>query len=116
MFFCISWIYLWHIFETKDTKRYRTALKRQIGEAIYIRRATGELLNDKEEFNRCELPMLSVSRQRQKEKKTEKKQDLIEETERSLEMRSETQNKRRDRSPNRIEPDSMKNKRQKRPR
>ena len=54
------------MYEIKILQRYQSALQRQIGEAIYIRKAKGRILNDKEEFNRCELPVLSVSRQRQK--------------------------------------------------
>ena len=53
-------------FEVKIVEKYRTALTRQVGEAINIRGA-----NDRDEYNRCELPKLSVTKARQKDPVTE---------------------------------------------
>ena len=55
-------------FKVKIVEKYRTALTRQVGEAIHIR---GALLNDRDEYNRCELPKLSVTKARQKDLVTE---------------------------------------------
>ena len=41
---------------------YRTALARQVGEAVHIRRrgGAGSILNSKSEFDRCKIPRLTV--------------------------------------------------------
>ena len=52
------------------------------------------ILNDKEEFNRCELPVLSVSKQKNKVMTTTRDKEIIEETERMQEIRQETRFKR----------------------
>ena len=43
-------------------KYFRTALARQVGEAVRIRRRGGEgaLLNSKGEFNRSKIPRLTI--------------------------------------------------------
>ena len=82
-------------YEVKIVEKFKTALQRQIGEAIHIRRAQGTLFNDKEEYNRCELPMLSVSKQTQKVMTNSKDREIIEETEREQSERPETQFKRK---------------------
>ena len=84
-------------YEVKILEKYRTALQRQIGGTVHIRRATGQILNDKDEFNRCKLPKLSVSKQKQKTLTTTRYRKIGEETEKLQAMRPETQFKRRER-------------------
>ena len=56
-------------FEFKVLSSYRTALKRQIAEAVAIRRlGEASLLNSKGVYNRCSLPRLVVEDDRSKEK------------------------------------------------
>ena len=55
------------------------------------------ILNDKTEYNRCELPTLSVSRQRQKVINTTKTLEIRKEKDKFQEISGETQFKRRDR-------------------
>ena len=85
------------VHEVKILEKYQTSLERQIGEAIHIRRATGRILNDKEEYNRCELPVLSVSRQRQKKVLTQDTVEIVRQTDKFQEEAGETKLKRRDR-------------------
>ena len=85
------------VYEVKILERYHSSLQRQIGEAVHIRRTSGTLLNDKDEFNRCELPKLSVSKQHQKTMNSTRDREIEEETERFQEIRAETRSKRRDR-------------------
>ena len=84
-------------FEVKIVEKYRTALTRQVGEAIHIRGARGALLNDRDEYNRCELPKLSVTKARQKDPVTEGDLRKQRETENLVETLAETQHKRRNR-------------------
>ena len=84
-------------YKVKVLEKYRTSLQRQKGEAIHIRRATGTILNDKEEFNCCKLPKLSDSKQKQKVAVTTRDRDIGEETDRFQEERPEIQFKRRER-------------------
>ena len=79
-------------FEVKIVEKYRTALTRQVGEAIHIRVA-----NDRDEYNRCELPKLSVTKARQKDTVTEGDLRRQRETENLVETLAETQHKRRNR-------------------
>ena len=51
-------------FKMRVVKRYRSAFERQIGESIYINsnlRKGFNLLNSKNEYNRCSLPRLGIS-------------------------------------------------------
>ena len=75
-------------------ERYKSSLDRQIGETIYIRSAIGTVLNDRDEFNRCELPVLSVSKQVNKATTNSRDREIIEETDRLQGLRPETQFKR----------------------
>ena len=84
-------------FKVKIVEKYRTALTRQVGEAIHIRGARGALLNDRDEYNRCELPKLSVTKARQKDPVTEGDLRRQRETENLVETLAETQHKRRNR-------------------
>ena len=68
-------------FEVKIVEKYCSSLSRQIGEAIHIRGVKGELLNDREEFNRCELPMLCTTKPKRKPIETERDREIGEETE-----------------------------------
>ena len=69
---------------------YKTALGRQVGEAVRIRRrggATG-ILNSKTEYSRCHIPRLQV----EKEEETQKReQEIIREEERRNKDREEEQ-------------------------
>ena len=47
-------------FEMKVVKAHLTALTRQVHEAVLIQRRRGKILNSKSEYNRCQLPRLSV--------------------------------------------------------
>ena len=82
------------VFEVKILERYKSSLDRQIGETIYIRGAQGTVLNDRDEFNRCELPVLSVSKQTNKAPTNSRDREIMEETDRLQELRPETQFKR----------------------
>ena len=59
------------VYEVMILERYRSALEKQIEESIHIRKATGQILNDTQEFTRCELLQFSVGKQRQKTVTTE---------------------------------------------
>ena len=84
------------VFEIRILERYQTSIQRQIGEAVHIRGAKGTTLNDKDEFNRCELPKLSVSKQRQKMIVNTRDREIGEEADMFQEQRRETQYKRRE--------------------
>ena len=63
---------------------YRSALSRQIGEAIRIRRrgGLGSILNSKSEYNRCHIPRLRVEdkdEEEEREQRTSLEQDRLEE-------------------------------------
>ena len=49
-------------FLMRPVKYFRTALKRQLAEAVRIGRrgGAGAVLNSREEYNRCEIPRLSL--------------------------------------------------------
>ena len=49
------------VFEVQILKKHRTAMNRQIHEAIMIGKAGGCLLNSKEEYTRCTIPELSTT-------------------------------------------------------
>ena len=96
------------MFEVKIVEKYCSSLSRQIGEAIHIRGSRGEILNDREEFNRCELPMLCTTKPKRKPMETEKDREIGEETEKTVMRWTETKSKRRgrDRSPTRQKSES----------
>ena len=60
-----------------------------------MRCAGGIVLNDKEEFNHCELQKMSVSKQRQKPAISTRDREINKDIEKEEEMRHETQFKRR---------------------
>ena len=64
-------------FIMRAVKYHKTALYRQLGEAVRIRRRGGQgsILNSKAEYDRCYIPRLVV------EEKDTKEQDLLEEQE-----------------------------------
>ena len=53
------------VFEFKVLQRHEISLCKQLGEAIQIRKSNGLILNNKTDYNRCELPVSGVSRQKQ---------------------------------------------------
>ena len=66
-------------FHFKVVSSHRTALNRQIREAVQIRRrgGSGSILNSKSEFNRCHIPRLVVEEEdEQKRKKRLEKEKL----------------------------------------
>ena len=73
-------------FILKAVKSYKTALSRQIGEAVRIRRRGGEgsILNSKAEFSRCRIPRLVLDRnmdeeiERMEEEELEKRREQLE--------------------------------------
>ena len=57
-------------FQMKIVQRYRSAFERQIGESIHINsnlRRGVNLLNSKNEYNRCSIPRLGISNESQEE-------------------------------------------------
>ena len=63
----------------KAVKHYRSALTRQIGEAVRIRRRgeRGSILNSKAEYDRCHIPRLVVEEQDQKQMKKFKEAEKV---------------------------------------
>ena len=66
-------------FNFKVLKSFKDPMSRQIYEGVQIRRATGEVLNSKMEYNRCAIPRLTAklgraeaSRQEHEEQQQEK--------------------------------------------
>ena len=62
-------------------KSYKSALSRQIGEAVRIRRRGGAgcILNSKSEFDRCQIPRLTIEEQDEeklKKRKEEEEQEM----------------------------------------
>ena len=57
---------------------YRTALARQVGEAVHIRRrgGAGSILNSKSEFDRCKIPRLTVEQEDEEEVKKALEEEL----------------------------------------
>ena len=53
------------LFEIKILKRHKTSLSRQLSETVMIKTASGTILNDKTEYNRCQIPILNVTKQQQ---------------------------------------------------
>ena len=72
-------------FGMKVIRSHKSAFSRQVHEAVLIEMAEGGLLNSKGEFNRCEIPRLTVH-MGQKEW-----EDKIEETEEITELEEESQ-------------------------
>ena len=58
-------------------KNYRSALSRQIGEAVRIRRRGGAgcILNSKSEFDRCQIPRLIIEEQDEETVKKRKEEE-----------------------------------------
>ena len=73
-------------FVMRVVRSYKTALSRQVGEAIRIQKRGGEgaILNSKAEFNRCQIPRLVVEevdteeQKKLEEQEVERLQELIE--------------------------------------
>ena len=71
------------MFIIKPVRFYKTALSRQIGEAVRIRRrgGAGAILNSKSEFSRCRIPRLVLEevdeeQERNQERKVEEEERL----------------------------------------
>ena len=64
-------------FIMKVVKSYRSALSRQIGEAVRIRRRGGDgrILNSKAEYSRCRIPRLVVEDLDENEREIEKMEE-----------------------------------------
>ena len=71
-------------FIMRTVKYYRTALSRQIGEAVRIARrgGAGAILNSKSEFDRCHIPRLVLEEIDEEESKKQEEQMQLEEWER----------------------------------
>ena len=72
------------VFVMRVAGSYRSALSRQVGEAVRIRRrgGAGNILNSKSEYNRCHIPRLQVEdreEEEQREKGIQKDMERIEE-------------------------------------
>ena len=76
-------------FKMRAVSFHRSALSRQIGEAVRIMRRGGEgmILNSKSEYDRCKIPRLQVEEQKDEEWTMEQQQDL-EQTMNELEEQS----------------------------
>ena len=66
---------------------FKSALTRQIAEAVRIRRRGGEgsILNSKSEYNRCHIPRLQLEEQEQEEELKRREQEEKEEQEQAVE-------------------------------
>ena len=64
----------------KPVSFHKTALSRQISEAVRIRRRGGEgaILNSKAEFSRCYIPRLQVEPDEMKEQREKKEREELE--------------------------------------
>ena len=71
---------------------YKSALSRQIGEAVRIRRRGGEgsILNSKSEYNRCHIPRLRVEDKEEEKKRDKKELEIIEKIEEELDREQDT--------------------------
>ena len=72
------------VFVMRVAGSYRSALSRQVGEAVRIRRrgGAGNILNSKSEYNRCHIPRLQVEdreEEEQREKGLQKDMERVEE-------------------------------------
>ena len=58
---------------------HKTALSRQVAEAVRIRRRGGEgaILNSKAEFNRCHIPRLQMEEEEPEGAREESEQELV---------------------------------------
>ena len=67
-------------FMMRVVKHYKTALSRQVGEAVRIRRrgGAGSILNSKAEFNRCRIPRLAIEEIDEEQLKEQKDRELRE--------------------------------------
>ena len=67
-------------FYMRVVRFYKTALSRQIGEAVRIRRRGGEgsILNSRAEFDRCKIPRLVVEEQEQETVNAVEEQERLE--------------------------------------
>ena len=65
-------------FKIRAVSFHRSALSRQIGEAVRIMRRGGEgvIFNSKSEYDRCKIPRLQVEEQKEEEWTVEEQQDL----------------------------------------
>ena len=59
---------------------YRSALSRQVGEAVRIRRrgGAGNILNSKTEYDRCKIPRLVVQEEDEEQLRKEEEQEITE--------------------------------------
>ena len=66
-------------FVMRMVKSYRTALSRQIGEAVRImeRGGAGSILNSKSEFDRCRIPRLVMEEEDEEQIEKEQEEDLM---------------------------------------
>ena len=67
---------------------HKSALSRQIAEAVRIRRRGGEgaILNSKAEFSRCRIPRLQLEKDEENEELIAKEQERIEQREKEIEQ------------------------------
>ena len=74
-------------FILKPVSFHRTALSRQLSEAVRIRRRGGEgaILNSKAEFSRCHIPRLQVEPDLEKEQREKREQEAWEQLEKETE-------------------------------
>ena len=70
-------------FTMRVVKHYRSALSRQVGEAVRIRRrgGAGNILNSKSEYNRCRIPRLIIEEVDEEQIEEQETRELREATE-----------------------------------
>ena len=78
-------------FQVRAVKYYKTALTRQIGEAVRIRRrgGAGMILNSKSEFDRCKIPRLVIEEQEEIEKLEKLEAEKLQERMTTLDLEEE---------------------------
>ena len=76
-------------FRMRVVKYHKSPFERQVHESVLIQASTKHhLLNSKSEFNRCQIPIIAIKMREKeiKEKKEELERDIVNETERELEL------------------------------
>ena len=77
-------------FIMRTVKYYRTALSRQIGEAVRIAKRGGEgaILNSKSEFERCHIPRLVLEEEEDEEEMEKKEEQRVREEQERIEIQA----------------------------
>ena len=84
-------------FIMRVVRSYRSALSRQVGEAVRIRRRGGEgsILNNKSEFNRCKIGRLTIGEEEEQKPRDDDKEEIMEKEVRTADWEQERMSIRR---------------------